>query len=109
MFYEQYFTADVRSDLTREFLTLKQGELTVAEYVHKFERGCYFVPMIGGNATEKLRQFVDGLRPTIKHNVKLAEPKDFRAAVNKAFRAEQDWKEIDVERQFKQHASQSKD
>ncbi|KZT76181.1 hypothetical protein F511_46795 [Dorcoceras hygrometricum] len=90
-------------------MTLKQEDLSVRDYVRKFERGCYFVPLIGGDAEEKLRHFVDGLRPTIKHDVRLAEPKDYRAAVDKVLRAEQDWKEIEEERQLKRQASQPRD
>ncbi|KZV54989.1 hypothetical protein F511_35698 [Dorcoceras hygrometricum] len=39
VFYDQYFTVDVRSELKREFMTLKEKDLSVREYVRKFERG----------------------------------------------------------------------
>ncbi|KZV39472.1 hypothetical protein F511_17001 [Dorcoceras hygrometricum] len=45
----------------------------------------------------------------IKHDVRLAEPVDYKAAVNKALRAEQDWKAIDEERQLKRQAFQQND
>ncbi|KZV29105.1 hypothetical protein F511_06600 [Dorcoceras hygrometricum] len=84
VFFEQYFTADKRSELKREFLTLKQGSMSVPEYIQKFERGCYFVPLIGRDPEEKLSHFVEGLRPTFKLNVRLAGPKTYREAVDKA-------------------------
>ncbi|KZV58603.1 hypothetical protein F511_12443 [Dorcoceras hygrometricum] len=77
------------------------GGMPVLDYILKFERGCYFVPLTGRDVEEKLRHFVDGLRPTLKHDVRLAEPTDYRAAVNKDQRSEQDWKETDEERQSK--------
>ncbi|KAG6481591.1 hypothetical protein ZIOFF_058195 [Zingiber officinale] len=40
IFYEKYFTVDVRSSLQREFMSLRQGDLFVAEFVKKFDRGC---------------------------------------------------------------------
>ncbi|XP_042439793.1 uncharacterized protein LOC122025100 isoform X1 [Zingiber officinale] len=46
VFYGKYFTVDNRTRLAREFLELRQGDLSVAEYVRRFERGRYFVPMI---------------------------------------------------------------
>ncbi|KZV41428.1 hypothetical protein F511_19672 [Dorcoceras hygrometricum] len=45
----------------------------------------------------------------IRHDVRLAEPVDYRSAVNKALRAEQDWKVIEEERQLKRQAFQQKD
>ncbi|KZT75567.1 hypothetical protein F511_47408 [Dorcoceras hygrometricum] len=65
VFYDQYVTTDVRAELEREFLTLKQGSMSMQDYIPKVERGCYFVPLIGRDAEEKLRHFVDSLRPTL--------------------------------------------
>ncbi|XP_073031257.1 uncharacterized protein [Primulina eburnea] len=70
IFYEKYFTADVRWRLKREFMSLRQGGSTVAEFVRKFDRGCHFVPLTTRDVTEKFRHFMDGLRPTIRHNRK---------------------------------------
>ncbi|XP_075515516.1 uncharacterized protein LOC142550163 [Primulina tabacum] len=38
-FYSKYFTEEVRSRLTREFMTLRQGDCSMADFVRKFERG----------------------------------------------------------------------
>ncbi|XP_073289565.1 uncharacterized protein [Primulina huaijiensis] len=80
VFYSKYFTDDVRSRLTREFMTLRQGDRSVAEFVRKFEQGCHFVPLIANNAREKLRHFMD---------------------VTRALAAEQDLKDIETYRQGK--------
>ncbi|XP_073121243.1 uncharacterized protein [Henckelia pumila] len=79
------------------------------DYVKKFERGCHFVTLIGENAAERLRHFMDGLRPIIKRDVMLTEPADYKAAVAKALKAERSWKEIEAERQGKHQAFQQRD
>ncbi|KZV41561.1 hypothetical protein F511_22784 [Dorcoceras hygrometricum] len=75
IFYDQYCTANVRTELKREFLTLKQGDHSMRDYIHKFERGCYFVLLNSGDAEENICHIVDGLRTTLKHDVRLAKPK----------------------------------
>ncbi|KAG6527547.1 hypothetical protein ZIOFF_009658 [Zingiber officinale] len=95
------FIADVRSRLKREFMSLRQGDLSVAEFVKKFDRGCHFVPLIANDATEKLRHFLDGLRPTIRRDVLLADPTEYQDAVTRAFRVEQSLKDIEWEVQRK--------
>ncbi|XP_073277656.1 uncharacterized protein [Primulina huaijiensis] len=62
VFYSKYFTKKVRSRLTKEFMTLRQGDSSVAEFVRKFERGFYFVPLITNDARKKLRAGLEGYR-----------------------------------------------
>ncbi|XP_073128818.1 uncharacterized protein [Henckelia pumila] len=69
LFFEKYFTADVRARLKTEFMSLRQGDLSVAQFVVKFERGCHFVPLIGDDEAEKLQYFIVGLRPSIRRDV----------------------------------------
>lgn len=97
IFYEKYFTADVRSRLQREFMSLRQGDMTVAEFVRKFDRGCCFMPLIAGDAGEKLRHFLHGLRPTVRRDVMLSHPTNYGVAVTEALRAEQNLKDIEWE------------
>ncbi|XP_073051276.1 uncharacterized protein [Primulina eburnea] len=44
VFFSKYFIEEVRSRLTREFLTLRQGDSSVADSVKKYEMRCHFVP-----------------------------------------------------------------
>ncbi|XP_073307145.1 uncharacterized protein [Primulina huaijiensis] len=74
VFYSKYFTDEVRSRLTREFMTLRQGDLTVTDIILKFERGCHFVPLIANDAGAKPRHFLDGLRPILRRDVRVAGP-----------------------------------
>ncbi|XP_075479334.1 uncharacterized protein LOC142520219 [Primulina tabacum] len=65
-FYGKYFPGYVRSRLAREFMSLLQEDSSVAEFICKFDRGCHFLPMIARDAAQKLRNFLDGLRPTLR-------------------------------------------
>ncbi|KAG6506299.1 hypothetical protein ZIOFF_031622 [Zingiber officinale] len=67
----------------------------------KFEQGCHFVPMIADNPKEKLRHFIDGLRPILRRDVSVVDPKSYADAMIRALRAEQDQKDIEVDRQNK--------
>ncbi|XP_075521371.1 uncharacterized protein LOC142554593 [Primulina tabacum] len=39
LFYDKYFPRDVRSQKVKEFLELRQGNMTIQEYILKFEEG----------------------------------------------------------------------
>ncbi|XP_073273257.1 uncharacterized protein [Primulina huaijiensis] len=95
IFCEKYFTVDVRGHLKREFMTFRQGDMTVAEFIRRFDRGCHFVPLIARDAAEKLKHFMDGLRPIIRRDVKMIRPTDYASATACAFQAEQALKDID--------------
>ncbi|XP_073061846.1 uncharacterized protein [Primulina eburnea] len=70
----KYFTDEMRARLTKEFMNLRQGDMTVMEFIRKFERGCHFVPLIANDSGAKLRQFLDGLRPILRRDVRVAGP-----------------------------------
>ncbi|XP_073277702.1 uncharacterized protein [Primulina huaijiensis] len=106
IFYNKYFPADVRGRLTQEFMSLQQGDLSVAEFIRRFDRDCHFVPLIPRDATEKLRHFMDGLRPTIHWDVMLMRLATYDATTACAFQAEQALRDIDVEMQRKRHQTQ---
>ncbi|KZV28168.1 ruvB-like protein 1 [Dorcoceras hygrometricum] len=66
--------------------------------------------VVRNQAEAKLNQ-LEHVEPaeTTTTSCKLAEPVDYRSAVNKALQAEQDWKAIEEERQSKRQAFQQKD
>ncbi|KZV22209.1 hypothetical protein F511_28150 [Dorcoceras hygrometricum] len=106
VYYEKYFPVDARSQLIWEFMSLRQGDKSVAEYVRQFERGCTFVPSIATVESEKLRQFTDGLRPDIRHDVNMADVETYMAAVNRAYRSERGWKDMRDDYQRKRQMQQ---
>ncbi|XP_073277697.1 uncharacterized protein [Primulina huaijiensis] len=85
IFYNKYFSADVRGRLTREFMSLRQGDSTVAEFIRKFDRGCHSVPLIVRDVAQKLRHFMDGQRPTLHWDVMLMRPASYDEAITCAF------------------------
>ncbi|XP_075515815.1 uncharacterized protein LOC142550626 [Primulina tabacum] len=101
VFYSKYFTEEVRSCLTKEFMTLRQGDRSVAEFVRKFEQGCNFVPLIANDAREKLMHFIDGLRSILRCDVRVAGPTSYAISVSRVLAAEQDQKDIYNDRQGK--------
>ncbi|XP_075489565.1 uncharacterized protein LOC142528405 [Primulina tabacum] len=101
VFYSKYFTEELCSCLTKDFMTLQQGERSVAEFVRKFERGCHFMPIIANDSREKLRCFIDGLRPILHRGIRVAGPTTYIVVVSRALAAEQDQKDIENDRQGK--------
>ncbi|XP_075499204.1 uncharacterized protein LOC142537585 [Primulina tabacum] len=95
MFFGKYFPADFRGCLTREFMSLRQGDLSVAEFIRKFDRGCDFVPTIAGDAAQKLRHFLDRLRPTLHRDVMLMRAAGYDEATACAFQTE--WTLCDID------------
>ena len=69
VFLEKYFPKDVRNKKEMEFLELKQGNMTVAEYATKFkELVKYFPHYLGrnGESSKCVKRFVagSGSKPT---------------------------------------------
>ena len=71
VFLEKYFLEDVRNKKEMEFLELKQGNMTVAEYAAKFEELVRYFPHYQGRDGEssKCVKFLNGLRPEVKQAV----------------------------------------
>ncbi|XP_073019333.1 uncharacterized protein [Primulina eburnea] len=84
VFFAKYFT--------------EEGDSSVADFVRRFERGCYFVPLISNDVQAKLRHFMDGLRPILRRDVRVAGPTTYALAVSRALAAEQDQRDIEADR-----------
>ncbi|XP_073133810.1 uncharacterized protein [Henckelia pumila] len=107
--YGKYFTISTRTRLAREFLELRQGSMSIVEYVKKFERGRYFVPMISGNAAEELKHFTERLNATIRRDVRLSGAQTYREAVDEAMLSEKDGNDIIKESQAKRVSYQGRE
>ncbi|XP_073119265.1 uncharacterized protein [Henckelia pumila] len=101
VFYGKYFTVSTRNRLAREFLEIRQGNMSITEYVKKFERGRYFVPMISGDPAEELKHFTEGLNAFIRKDVRLSGAKNYKEAVDQAMLSEKDRNDIIRESQAK--------
>ena len=61
----KYFPATARHAKAREFLELKQGTMTVMEYVAKFTELTHFADDYVATNMAKVRRFEDGLKLSI--------------------------------------------
>ncbi|GAU50676.1 hypothetical protein TSUD_187600 [Trifolium subterraneum] len=93
-FFNKYFPADVKNKKVVEFMKLEQGNMSVAEYVAKFESLCAFSPHYNTPEVEndKCVKFESGLRPDIKHIIGFAEIRNFTTLVAKARICDEDGK-----------------
>src|SRR4030043_2395549 len=84
-FLEKYFPEDVKCKKEIEFLELKQGNMSVADYAAKFEelsRFCHGY-LVGGSDVSKCVKFENGLRPESKQFIGYQQIKVFAELVNK--------------------------
>ncbi|GFS42857.1 hypothetical protein Acr_00g0082090 [Actinidia rufa] len=66
-FLDQYFTNTAKEALRREFINLVQGSMTVAQYEAKFTSLSRFAKAFVSTEEEKAKQFMRGLRPSIRN------------------------------------------
>ncbi|XP_062119098.1 uncharacterized protein LOC133832824 [Humulus lupulus] len=70
-FKDKYYNAAIRASKVNKFATLTQGNMTVTEYVLKFDRLAMFVgDLVPTNAT-RVDRFVRGLKPMIAKDVEI--------------------------------------
>ncbi|EXB37818.1 hypothetical protein L484_004077 [Morus notabilis] len=97
LFYNKYFTEEVKKSKVPEFVGLAQGTMTVDDYVIKFEGLLRFVPWIIGNDIEKMNFFIKGLKATIHKDVSMSRPQSFSEAVELAMISEKGIKRRELE------------
>ncbi|XP_050142171.1 uncharacterized protein LOC126618121 [Malus sylvestris] len=89
IFLEKYFPETMRAMKAREFANLCQNEMTVAQYVSKFEELMHFAPYMIPDETTKATKLEEGLRAEIKEKVELFKLKRYAKIVDRALMAEQ--------------------
>ncbi|TLX66598.1 hypothetical protein E9993_23385, partial [Labilibacter sediminis] len=89
-FLEQYCPKDIQRRLEKEFMELKQNEMTVSEYERVFNEKAQFASRYLPTEAEKIDIFVEGLRYEIKDFVTIREITSFAKAVEYARRREYD-------------------
>ncbi|XP_075473296.1 uncharacterized protein LOC142556885 [Primulina tabacum] len=99
VFYNKYFSKDVRAKKTSDFLNLKQGNMSITDYIQQFEAGVQYVPYIAQEDTSKGKHFMRGLRSEIKRDVRMSKVVTYGEIVERALMAEQDEQDIDRDRQ----------
>ena len=69
LFMGKFFLASVRHAKAREFLELKQGTMSVLEYVAKFTELAHFIDAYVSIDMAKVRKFEDGLKLSIRGKI----------------------------------------
>ena len=84
-FLENYFPRDLRKRKAREFLDLKQGNMSVGEYTAKFNELLQYWPQYqdARNEEDLCAQFENGLRLEIQQAVSYMQITDFNQLVTK--------------------------
>ncbi|XP_074377726.1 uncharacterized protein LOC141719252 [Apium graveolens] len=101
LYLEKYFPGCVRSQMEIEFLELKQGDRSVAEYKAKFIESARFVPDYVCSKAQKVRRFQQGLKPEIYSGVVAIQLKMYPSVVQAALVIELDQKLVAREKEDK--------
>ncbi|XP_077210320.1 uncharacterized protein LOC143845794 [Tasmannia lanceolata] len=106
-FNNQYFPAHVKNALASKFASLSQGVLTVAQYGAKFRQLSRYAHGYAATEEDKVRKFIDGLRPSIMANIINLRPQTLVEACEMAEVAERSEKLVQATRvQFSANRSQ---
>ncbi|KZV48576.1 Pol polyprotein, partial [Dorcoceras hygrometricum] len=87
-FYQRFFPVYYRKDKGEEFSNLRQGPLTIEEYVSKFTSLLKFAPHVAISDEAQADQFINGLNPDVFTLVNTGRPNTFADALNRAKVAE---------------------
>ena len=66
LFMENFFPNSLRQEMIQEFLQLKQGKMSVAQYANRFEALSRYASAIVANEGDKVRRFEWGLDTDIR-------------------------------------------
>ena len=88
LYNEKYLGEAVRTRKVHEFMDLRQGNLSVAEYVMKYEELARFAPNVAPTDEARMSKFLHGLRIQIVKQVDFGAtgPQSYRDAVQRALR-----------------------
>ncbi|XP_058070945.1 uncharacterized protein LOC131219981 [Magnolia sinica] len=89
-FHEKYFPFTYRNEKEGEFLHLRQGGMTVAEYENHFVELARYAPLILVNELMRMWRFSEGLRPDIRTKMCCASIPNYTELVSMSLQAEQD-------------------
>ena len=86
LFNEKYFLEPIR----REFLSLKQGKMTVTQYANKFESLSRHATGVIATEVEKARRFEWGLDPVIRRGLLILQLPTYTQVVDRAIASERE-------------------
>ncbi|XP_027941114.1 uncharacterized protein LOC114194909 [Vigna unguiculata] len=96
-FLENYFPKDLKKQKAREFLELKQGNMSIGEYASKFHELMKYWPHHQNNGEELCARFENGLRADVRTTVSIFQITDLSTLVSKCRIYESSLKRKDVD------------
>jgi len=88
-FRDKYVPEHVKRQKAIEFQQLVQGNMTVLEYLTKFERLSRYAPDLVDTVEKKIAKFLEGLHPIIERDATgVVPPLTFEEAVKRAYKFE---------------------
>ena len=75
IFYRKYFSEAHRLAKTAKFTNLRQGGMSVCDYIKKFDELSRFAPHMVGTNELKVNQFLQGLKAEIYRDIKMSTGK----------------------------------
>ena len=100
-FCREYLTDAFKAERQNEFIALKQGSMSMREYVDRFEDLYKYTSNIFSTEAQKCYIFKEGLQRVLKNELLLYEGQHFRGWVEKAIEKEKLREEIEQEGKFK--------
>ncbi|XP_028117390.1 uncharacterized protein LOC114315013 [Camellia sinensis] len=88
IFYEKYFPQCMRERKAAEFMELKQGNKSIAEYEAQFTKLACFAPHMVDTDYKKARQFEGGLRDPILDKINVLKLPTYVDVLDRALIAE---------------------
>ncbi|XP_057473033.1 uncharacterized protein LOC130761541 [Actinidia eriantha] len=108
IFDDKYFPQALKSKTLKEFIHLKQGNMTVMAYEAKFMELARYAPYMMDTEEKKARNFEDGLRGNIKSRLELLRLPTSAELVNCALITEKSNEEYYQDRDNKRKGEASK-
>ncbi|XP_028069881.1 uncharacterized protein LOC114272392 [Camellia sinensis] len=96
LFMEKYFPNSLRQEMIQEFLQLKQGKMSVAQYANRFEALSRYASAIVANEEDKVRRFEWGLDTDIRGRLIAVQLSTYAQMVDRALIVEREL--VDSER-----------
>ncbi|XP_028078909.1 uncharacterized protein LOC114280732 [Camellia sinensis] len=90
LFMEKYFPNSLRQEMIQEFLQLKQGKMSVTQYVNCFEALSRYASAIVANEEDKVRQFEWGLDTDIRRRLIAVQLSTYAQIVDRALIVERE-------------------
>lgn len=88
-FGDKYVPTHIKRQKAVEFQQLVQGNMTVLEYLTKFERLSRYAPELVDTVEKKIAKFLEGLNPIIERDATgVIPPTTFEEAVKRAYKFE---------------------